>query len=521
MNSFCPRLLIRADASPTIGTGHVMRCLALGQAWQKMGGTVHLMTRQLPGSLHDRLRRESIDVHPVESKTSLRDDAESLGQLAESISATSVVIDGYSFDAEYQARVAGSGARHVLTISDAETDDRVAADAVLNQNAYAHDAMYDGAEFEAMTGPRYALLRREFQSALPRRIQPRKVKRLLVCFGGGDEPNLTSTIMRVLDKAGLPNLSVDIVLGQCNRHVAQIEALSRQLAVNFRLHRNVDRISALMRQADLAITAGGSTCYELAALGVPALVLPIAENQRPVARALERFQVAQFADCEVATCEERLLGAISELASDVDRRQRMSDNGRRMVDGQGAIRVARALMAREVRLRPATSDDTKTLWIWRNDARVRAASFIGGRVDLETHRRWLERKIASDDCQLLIAETTDGRPIGQTRFDRERDESNAVISISIAPNFRGRGLAPLLIAQSVERIAALPDWNRVVDSIVAFIKPDNTASQRSFESAGFEYHARQQVNGKRADRFVLSLQNRVAVPMQSSMRKAG
>jgi UDP-2,4-diacetamido-2,4,6-trideoxy-beta-L-altropyranose hydrolase len=129
-------------------------------------------------------------------------------------------------------------------------------------------------------------------------------------------------------------------------------------------------------------------------------------------------------------------------------------------------------------LRPAGISDARLLWEWRNDPLVRANSFQSEPVAWETHLAWLQRKLASPDCRLWIAEC-EGRPVGQVRYDR--DGALAEVSLSVAAPCRGRGLGAALLARSAPCAAR----DLQVRRLVAFIKPGNLPSRRAFERAGF------------------------------------
>src|SRR5215216_4793334 len=158
-----PPLLIRADASAQIGTGHIMRCLALAQAWQAQGGAVTFATmKTLPDALQTRLQNEHIVLHLLDTKPGSADDAAQTAALAASLGAA-VVVDGYHFGGDYQYTLKSAGLK-LLFIDDNVHADHYYADFVLNQNIYANEAMYANREPRTilLLGPRYVLLRLEF-----------------------------------------------------------------------------------------------------------------------------------------------------------------------------------------------------------------------------------------------------------------------------------------------------------------------------------------------------------------------
>ena len=170
------------------------------------------------------------------------------------------------------------------------------ADLILNQNAYADGSRYNELKStDVICGLNYTLLRPEFHT-LPLDFPGRKnarfsVKRILVTFGGSDINDWTLATLRTLLELKLATNSrtvADVVIGANYTKEKELAQFCRDAGMNVFIHRNVDRMDALMNQADMAITAGGSTCYELARTGVPAIAIATAENQNAVVAALEQ-----------------------------------------------------------------------------------------------------------------------------------------------------------------------------------------------------------------------------------------
>jgi UDP-2,4-diacetamido-2,4,6-trideoxy-beta-L-altropyranose hydrolase len=137
-----------------------------------------------------------------------------------------------------------------------------------------------------------------------------------------------------------------------------------------------------------------------------------------------------------------------------------------------------AAAARAARLRPATTDDAEHLWAWRNDADTRSGSFRSEEVPWETHVRWLETRLGRSTPTLWILEV-DGAPAGQARVERRGQAGE--ISFGLAPEFRGRGLGPVLLDLAAAAACAVPE----IAVAVGFVKSANHASVRTFERAGF------------------------------------
>jgi spore coat polysaccharide biosynthesis protein SpsF len=131
-------------------------------------------------------------------------------------------------------------------------------------------------------------------------------------------------------------------------------------------------------------------------------------------------------------------------------------------------------------LRAAASDDARLLFEWFNDADVRAMSFTSAEVNWPRHLAWLQNQLAAkSSARLWIADTADGQPLGQIRFDG--DGGQAILSVSIDRHFRGQGYGSRLIAEGCRRVFR----NAAVERIMAYVKPENLASQSALARAGF------------------------------------
>jgi UDP-2,4-diacetamido-2,4,6-trideoxy-beta-L-altropyranose hydrolase len=462
-------LLIRADAGPAIGSGHLMRCQALAQAWEESGGS-------------------AIFVDAADAEPGSAPDADRTIGLAREHDAAWVAIDGYHFDARYQCRLKES-VPALLAIDDQGNAGRYCADVVLNQNLHADASLYrDRApDTRLLLGPHYALLRREFRQwrQWSRTIAPR-AKRVLVTLGGADPANVTLTVIEALRQ--MSDVEALIVVGAHNPHAGMLAEAVR--GTNIRLERNVISMAELMAWADVAVSAAGSTCWELAFMGLPALVMPIAKNQQPVAERLDAAGVA------IRIASGDLLQILPQLMADEERRETMSRRGRALVDGEGARRVVDQLTL-GLSLRPVREDDCRLLWEWTNDPAVRAASFSSDEIAWEEHAAWFRKRTSDPRCLMFIA--VDGEtPVGQIRYDI--DGETAVVSISVAPSGRGRGYGTGIIRAGSEELFAATHVSR----IVAWVKPDNAASVQSFRKAGYAAAETTTVRGLPAHRLTLT-----------------
>ena len=477
-------LLIRTDASAKVGTGHVMRCLALAQAWQSGGGRVAFLMADSSPTLETRLRSEEFEVihhpHPLGDEQ----DSDYTIALAKALNAEHVVVDGYHFEAAYQRHLKSAGLR-VLFVDDNGHADHYAADWVLNQNIYAHEGLYShrSPDTQLLLGPRYALIRREFWTwrGWQRQISPIAHK-VLVTLGGSDPNNVTLMVIQVLQHVKVPDLEVVVVVGGSNPHISTLQAAAQSGPVKFHLRQNVADMPKLMSWADIAIAGGGSTCWELALMGLPSLILTLADNQRAVAQALGERGIVKSLGVPFTLSLAQITQEIEELLFHDDLRANLSAAGNQISDGNGVYRVVMLLEDSRIWLRPIHQEDCQLLWHWANDPTVRSVSFSQQSIPWQEHERWFLRKLHSPNCYFYIAFDHQDQPVGQVRFDFLNPNAlDAEISVSVDSQFRARGFGSLLINLGVQRLFK----ETLAEVIYADIKAENVTSIKSFERAGF------------------------------------
>ena len=488
------RLLIRADASEQIGAGHVMRSLALAQAWRDSGGAVCLAARLLPETLGRRWREEKIEIRQL---TEAGDDAQQTVELAHEIGADWVILDGYQFSAEFQHAIKNAGLR-LLVVDDDGGAGRYVADLVLNHAPDAKRDLYQshGSSTALLLGTGYTLLRREFSWARPTdRTHTPRAQKLLVTLGGGDPDNCTNTILEAV--AVIENLTTIAVVGPSNPRAKELERLAQRAGGRIIVQRNPRDMSPLMAWADLAVSAAGNTCWELAFMGVPMLLVVLAENQCPSARSLDTLGLARNLGWHRELSADKLHAAIMHIIHDPALRSSMSQKAFALIDGRGASRVVAEMQSRLFTLRRAGAEDSQLLLEWANEPGVRAASFSSAQISADEHHPWFERKMRDPACTFFIAIDQRHTPVGQVRFDQEK--CDAVISVSIDRKFRGRGTGAAVISLACRRLFK----ETGVRMVHAYVKPENAASAGAFVKAGFMQSETAVVHGQTAAHFVL------------------
>lgn len=464
-----------------MGTGHVMRCLALAQAWQDKGGHTTLAATTLPPSLGQRLASEGLTLVMLTAEPGSLDDAQQTVEHARALDAPWVVVDGYQFGADYQRALKDANLR-VLFMDDYGHAGTYCADIVLNQNSYAHEGFYTqrASHTKLLLGPQYVLLRREFWPWRGwRRETPEVARKVLVTMGGADPDNVTLRVIEALQQIDAPNLEVTIVIGGSNPHYARIETDARAVRHQIRVEQNISDMPALMAWADVAVSAGGSTCYELAFMGIPALIVVLAENQQMGAAALAKAGTGQNLGWYNEVGSSAITSALMRLLTEPEFRAAMSRCGSSLVDSYGSTRIVAEMQKTPLRLRRATSENCRLLWGWANDPAVRKASFSSEPIPWDSHVAWFAAHLASPNYHIFIGIDPSDQPIGQVRFAVEGD--TAVISVSLDAGSRNKGYSSKLIRLGTKAIFE----DTSVVQINAYVKPENTSSLCAFTHADF------------------------------------
>ena len=338
-------LLVRTDASAQMGAGHFMRCLALTQVWKENGGTVTFLMATGTPALAKRLQQENTGGIYLSAQPGSMADADETASIALQHDADWIALDGYQFSSAYQRRLKDK-TKYLLLFDDLADADLYYADLLLNQNAYATPKMYANRTHKCtlLLGAPNLLLRREFRSVRHRErsIAP-NIRNLLVTLGGTDPANATSKVLQALAKLPAPTMSVKVLVGGDNPYRNELEDLATSSSHNVEFQVDSQQMATEMAWADLAISAAGSTSWELAYMGLPSLLITIAENQRGCADFLQQHGIAVSLGWHRDLQPSEITSALGELAGNYSKRAEMSSRGLDLIDGRGGDRIVQAM----------------------------------------------------------------------------------------------------------------------------------------------------------------------------------
>ena len=483
-------LIFRADANASIGSGHVMRCLALAQAWNDRGMRSLLITDSLSQNLQARLEGDQVEIIFLSCAPGTEEDADLTAATARKYDAAWVVVDGYQFGYIFQERIRQAGIP-LLWIDDYGHADYYSAEIILNQNVYADERLYPSRDSHTtlLLGLKYVLLRREFAHVQHGgRTFPEVASKILVTVGGGDPRNITSRVIRALSGMGIGNLEIAVLIGEENPNVNYLRKMTESMPWVC-LEERPERIPALMAWADAAIAGAGSTVWELIYTGTPFLSSVLARNQQLVAEYLEEMGLSMNLGDPDLLSDADLIAVFRNFLTSRSEREQYYLRSSGLIDGEGTSRVIMAMCHEPFRLRPVRWEDCEGIWKLANDRVVREASFHQEPISLTSHKQWFLGKIRDPHCRIYVAVDSEDRIAGQVRFDIRGED--AEIDISLAQRFRGSGYGPVLL----EKALSLFIRENRIRRIHARVKEVNQPSMRTFEMVGFIQTGRENISG--------------------------
>lgn len=354
------KVIFRVDASEKMGTGHFMRCLTLAEGIRQQGGDVSFVCREHPGHLIHLLQSahfphailllppsdptQSLDGYLNWLGVSQAQDASETLRAFDAVVPDWLIADHYALDHTWQSHLRPHVGQ-IMMIDDLANRQHD-CDLLLDQNLFENgDSRYQGkvpVDCELCLGPAFALLRPEYQSQLQLR-GPRngEIKRILVFFGGSDAQDMTGLCLDVLSEEVFADLSVDLVVGSNYFHRKKLEVKAAQRPgtrlFGFRPH-----LADLMSEADLAIGAGGATLWERMCMGLPSVVISLAENQVLLAKHLAKQKWINYLGPAEAIRPEALREALQAFG-DTAEYLRISAENQKLCDGRGVAKIIQKL----------------------------------------------------------------------------------------------------------------------------------------------------------------------------------
>lgn len=332
------RVVILADVGHQVGFGHYARAVALSEVLDEMLAQVFLVAPEIDLEFSKSIPRGVKRVKRVVSSPSA--EANWVAEFIENIGGAFLIIDDYSVNDDF---------RRVLTAAGIKWAEFSASSLISEGPRFVispgpqhnRELQQDRRRQKRLAGPSYAILRKEFRDAVVAPLR-KSVRSVLVISGGGNDRGLSEFVLNCLVSEPLSDLRLTVVLGKSNRSQNQLVQLALELGIEDRVRfcTNPPRVSEVMMESDIAISAGGVTTFELARCAVPMILISIAANQENQCRGWKSRGAAIYLGAVRQVREHQLLGAFQELRLNTNKRLAMAQRAHQLVDGHGAHRVA-------------------------------------------------------------------------------------------------------------------------------------------------------------------------------------
>ncbi len=332
-------MIVRADATESMGIGHIMRCLSLARIWQNRIGPVVFISHCSSTSMEKKIKSLGIQYVEVASGISASEDQKIIASVVSRIHAGWLILDGYHFIPEYHACIETIGCR-LLVIDDYHHLPFYQADILVNPNINAADIDYKCTQkTKLLLGRQYAILSKEFSDSPRKKHCSGRVKNILITMGGADPENISGFVLNAFNHIEMFGLNIRVIIGPGFDSLEALRQLSGCIKFETELIENPEKMSKQMLWADIAISAAGSTCWELAYIGLPSLLIVAADNQQLNADAFSKKKVFYNLGSYHGLTKKMLKDHIEKLLLDKGLRERMFRIQQKFVDGKGADRL--------------------------------------------------------------------------------------------------------------------------------------------------------------------------------------
>ena len=480
------KVVFRVDASGEVGFGHLSRCINLAEVLRSRGNKVSFVCRDDEAksfrALEDRLFATVLLPNLAGGEpVNQQEDAQQTIQALQGERPNWLIVDSYTLDKNWEQHLRPHVAKIAVIedLSDREHD----CDLLLDQN-YSERSAESFEKFvpntcELLLGPRFALIGEQFRKLRESKLKPTpELKRVFVFCGGSDPQNLTQQVIDEISCSELGNVAVDVVVGAQNKTFDRGAALKSN--VNIEIHDAGGEFARIMSTADLAIGAGGTTSWERMCLGIPSIVVSIAENQNSACEKLGREGLINYLGSQSSLTLGAIRNAVVEANSRIAALFDQIERGQMLVDGRGCERVAEVMCPSDeskLAVRLAKPDDCIEFFNWANDPAVREQSLSTTTIQWLDHKKWFSEKISSRSSEMHVMEA-DGLPVGQVRF--EKSAAVAEINYSLDKIVRNRRWASAMLEMAMKMFG-----QKCSSTLRARVKSSNAKSSAVFKQLGF------------------------------------
>jgi len=484
------QILVRADASPSIGGGHIIRMLALCDEFKLRGAKINFACSK---ETLDTVRDLSNKTYSVTLIPDEKNKDKELEFLEKEFGKDTdlLIIDHYQWN-ESVEKHCKKWAGQIFVVDDMANNKRE-CDYLLNSSLGWNKKHYSRlvpSTCKLFLGPSYALL----SSSIRIRRMNSKMKqtsninfsRIVVSMGLTDPENMTFGIVDALIKKNM-KYDVDVIVGRKLKKLNELKKLIDNSIAKINLYIEPDNYIDILSSATLVIGAAGNSSWERSCLGLPSIIIAVAENQEHQAKMIEASGAGKYLGVPSGNSFEKIVNISLDYLSDTNKLNEIRNKALSLCDGLGAARIASELTSKikatdlkDVSLRPATYEDGEQMYVWQKDHSTRKYARNQSAPTREEHFSWFSKKMA-DPYSLLNLILYDNDPVGVLRLDLMDKHSREIyeISINIDAGFRGLGIA----AAALKYLRFwLPKAN-----FYALVQKDNIVSHKLFSSSGFQY----------------------------------
>jgi UDP-2,4-diacetamido-2,4,6-trideoxy-beta-L-altropyranose hydrolase len=482
------QFIIRADASFSIGSGHVMRCLTLADSLIEKGHQVSFICNHSPGDLINYLKENNYSCHPINiKKNTWQEDAKACGHILSSNHKKIdwVIVDSYDLDERWHKRIRAHASK-ILVIDDTVVN-KFDADLILNQNELCDYKKYYSlcSKAKLLLGNRYTLIKKHIINETKQYSVKDNITQIYLNFGGYDQKKVSILCLKAL--SNLKNASsLNIIL-----HYAKDDALKK---ISASYEKAFNRITFLgfknditqeLKCSDLAIGAGGSSLLERFCIGIPNIVISTANNQIEICQHLNKLKRIFYLGEADTLNPDLILTKIQPYLNNPNKRIELSKNAKESIDGRGCERIVNILCT-EIKLIAATLNHSKLIYTWRNHPQNRSMSLSNNIISANEHDIWFQKSLQNAKRHIFVAQNINTKKNqGVCRLDIEHDY--AIVSIYLKPNITGAGFGTIIL----EALISWAKINLTVQELIAEIKPENIKSIKMFLNLGFQWSEKQ------------------------------
>jgi len=313
-----------------------MRCIALSEELINRKNICYFISNIDNEILCKNIEKSNIILKKVSTFPDEKDDINFLINFSKKNEIDWIITDHYYIDIEYIKKLKEKKLK-ILSIDD-NSNIHYYSDIVVNQNIGAKNFLYSAEKYtKFLLGPKYVMMRDELLNKNNKK-KIKDVQKLLITMGGSDHDNYTLKVLKSLKDLN-ENINVILVVGPLNPNYIKLKRFVKKMNVNIQLINSPKKISDIYLKSDIAISAGGTSCYELSYYGIPNLIITVAENQLNIAKEFDRRGISIYLGDKKEVTADIIKDKVNELINNHYLRKKMNQKGQKLIDGLGKKRI--------------------------------------------------------------------------------------------------------------------------------------------------------------------------------------